>query len=185
MGLRISETSISGVFEATTEIRQDARGAFARLFCLDDLAAAQGARPIKQINHSRTTAAGTIRGMHFQRSPMSEGKWIRCLKGRVFDVAVDLRSDSPTFLQWHSVELRAELMNAVFIPEGCAHGFQALAPDSELLYLHTEKYSPAHEGGVRFDDPRLAIGWPLPARDLSDRDLSHPPIDDAFRGIAL
>jgi dTDP-4-dehydrorhamnose 3,5-epimerase len=183
--LRISETSISGVFEAVTDIRQDTRGGFARLFCVDDLAAAQGTRPIKQINHSRTSAVGMIRGLHFQRPPMAEGKWIRCLRGRVFDVAVDLRRGSPTFLQSHSVELSAELMNAVFIPEGCAHGFQALAADSELLYLHTEKYSPPHEGGVRFDDPRLKIGWPLPARDISDRDLSHPLIDDAFRGISL
>jgi len=183
--LRISEAKISGVFEAVTDIRQDKRGAFARLFCADDLAAAHGERPIKQINHSRTSAAGAIRGLHFQLPPKAEGKWIRCLRGRVFDVAVDLRSRSPTFLQWHSVELSAEFMNAVFIPEGCAHGFQALMPDSELLYLHTEKYSPAHEGGVRFDDPRLAIGWPLPAMDLSDRDLSHPPINEAFRGIAL
>lgn len=183
--MQLAETAIAGVFEALSEPRSDHRGAFARLFCRDELKAAYAGRPIVQINHSRTSAVGAIRGLHFQYPPKAEAKWVRCLRGRVFDVAVDLRRGSPTFLAWHAVELDPVLMNAMLIPEGCAHGFQVLEPDSELLYLHSEAYAPAHEGGVRYDDPRLAIRWPLPVTDLSDRDRSHPLIDASFEGIAL
>lgn len=183
--MKLTETPIFGVFEATTEVRRDQRGQFARLLCVDELATAHLGRPIVQINHSRTVAGGTIRGLHFQYPPMAEAKWVRCLKGRVFDVAVDLRSGSPTFLHWYGVELDGERMNAILIPEGCAHGFQVLEPGSELLYLHTAFYTPAHEGGLRFDDPRLAIRWPLPATDLSERDRAHALIDNTFQGISL
>jgi dTDP-4-dehydrorhamnose 3,5-epimerase len=179
------ETPIAGVFETASEPRSDHRGAFARLFCRDELKAAHLDRPIEQINHSRTGTVGAIRGLHFQYPPKAEAKWVRCLKGRVFDVAVDLRRGSPTFLAWHAVELDAGRMSAILIPEGCAHGFQVLEADSELLYLHSESYSPTHEGGMRFDDPRLAIRWPLPVADLSDRDRYHPLIDASFQGIAL
>ena len=183
--MQLAETLIAGVFEALSEPRRDHRGAFARLFCQVELQPAHKDRPIMQINHSRTSAVGAIRGLHFQHPPKAEAKWVRCLKGRVFDVAVDLRRGSPTFLAWHAVELDAGRMNAILIPEGCAHGFQVLEPDSELLYLHSESYSPAYEGGLRFDDPRLAIRWPLPVADLSDRDRNHPIIDDTFEGLVL
>lgn len=183
--MQLTETPIAGVYEATCVPRRDQRGAFARLFCRDELGAAHHGRPIVQINHSRTTAVGAIRGLHFQYPPKSEAKWVRCLKGRVFDVAVDLRRESPTFLAWYAIELDAGRMNAVLVPEGCAHGFQVLEPDSELLYLHSESYAPDHEGGLRFDDPRLAILWPLPVCDLSERDRSHPLIDASFQGIAI
>lgn len=155
--MKLVPAPLPGMFEADTEPRGDHRGRLTRLFCADELEAAHAARPIVQINHSLTHAVGAIRGMHYQTPPAAEGKWIRCLKGRVFDVAVDLRPSSPSFLRWHGVELSAERMNAVFIPEGCAHGFQVLEPDSELLYLHTAFYTPALEGGVRFDDPRIGI----------------------------
>jgi dTDP-4-dehydrorhamnose 3,5-epimerase len=183
--MTLTETPLAGMFEASTRVIQDDRGRFARLFCLDALAAAHGGRSVVQINHSMTRSVGAIRGMHYQRAPAAEGKWVRCLKGRVFDVAVDLRRESATFLRWHGVTLDAGAMNAVFIPEGCAHGFQVLEPDSELLYLHTAMYTPALEGGVRFDDPALSIGWPLPITDVSERDRRHPLIDAAFEGIAL
>lgn len=179
------ETPIAGVFETLSEPRRDPRGAFARLFCRETLGAAHRDRPIVQINHSRTTNVGAIRGLHFQYPPKAESKWVRCLKGRVFDVAVDLRRGSPTFLAWHAVVLDSERMNAMLIPEGCAHGFQVLEPDSELLYLHSESYSPAHEGGLSYDDARLGIRWPLPVADLSERDRSLPSIDGSFQGIVL
>lgn len=183
--MKVSETPISGMFEILTDVRRDQRGSFARLFCTDDLSPALRERPIVQINHSMTLSVGAIRGLHFQRPPKSETKIVRCLKGRVYDVAVDLRHGSSTFLRWHAIELDAERMNAVLIPEGCAHGFQALEPASELLYLHSASYSPSHEAGVRFDDPRLEIVWPLPVTDISDRDMSHPPMACDFEGIAL
>ena len=183
--MQLLETPIAGVFEVLSEPRSDHRGAFARLFCQDELRGAHQGRPIAQINHSRTSTVGAIRGLHFQFPPKAEAKWVRCLRGRVFDVAVDLRRGSPTFLASHSVELDPVRMNAILIPEGCAHGFQVLEPDSELLYLHSESYAPAHEGGLRFDDPRLSIRWPLPVTDLSERDRTHPLIDASFQGIAL
>ena len=183
--MQLVESPLTGVFETANELRRDHRGAFVRLFCREALCLAHRDRPIVQINQSRTTAVGAIRGLHFQYPPKAEAKWVRCLRGRVFDVVVDLRRSSPTFLAWHAVELDAELMNAILIPEGCAHGFQVLAPDSELLYIHSESYLPAYEGGLRCDDPRLAIRWPLPVADLSERDRNHPLIDASFQGIAL
>ena len=183
--MKLTKTPFAGVFETATEPYRDHRGAFGRLFCREALEEAHNNRPIVQINHSRTATVGAIRGLHFQYPPKPEAKWVRCLKGRVFDVAVDVRRGSPTFLKWHAVELDADLMNAVFLPEGFAHGFQVLEPDSELLYLHSESYSPEVEDGLRFDDPRLAIDWPLPAEDVSERDRNHPLIDSSFEGVSL
>lgn len=174
---------IAGLYEATSAPASDDRGAFARLFCAEALADAHAGRPIAQINRSLTRRAGAVRGLHFQRPPMAEGKWIRCLRGRVFDVGVDLRRGSPTFLAHHAVELDAERHNAVFLPEGVAHGFQTLTNDVELLYLHTAPYAPEYEGGVRHDDPRLAIAWPLAVTDLSERDRNHPLLADDFGGL--
>ncbi|OYW52157.1 MAG: dTDP-4-dehydrorhamnose 3,5-epimerase [Hyphomicrobium sp. 32-62-53] len=183
--MHLDPTPIAGVFEAQTDVRSDPRGRFARLFCQSDLDAAQRARPIVQINHSITRSVGAIRGLHFQHPPAAEGKWVRCLKGRVFDVAVDLRRGSPTFLRWHAVALDSARMNAIFIPEGCAHGFQVLEAESELLYLHTAPYTPALEGGVRFDDPRVGVAWPLGVTDVSERDRLHPLLDDRFGGLTV
>lgn len=164
---------------------RDPRGAFTRLFCAYELRVVLGERQVVQINQSRTSRAGAVRGMHFQGAPHAEMKMIRCLRGRVWDVAVDLRANSPTFLRWHAVELTQDDAQMLVIPEGFAHGFQVLEDDSELLYLHTAFYHPPSEGGLRHDDPRLAITWPLPAQDLSARDLSHPLLDADFNGVAL
>lgn len=178
-------TSIPGVIVATAAPHADHRGSFQRLFCQQDLAAVLGQRHIAQINHSRTTQRGAVRGLHFQYPPHAEMKMVRCLRGRVWDVAVDLRAGSPTFLQWHAQELTPGNASMLVIPEGCAHGFQALDADSELLYLHTSSYTPSAEGGLRHDDPRLAIDWPLPVADLSERDRNHPLLTAEFAGIAL
>ena len=183
--MKLLPTAIAGVFVAETKAFQDSRGAFARLFCEGELAAGVGGRRIEQINHSRTAAIGAIRGLNFQQAPHAEMKMVRCLKGRVWDVALDLRKGSPTFLQWHAQELSAANALMLVIPEGCAHGFQVLEPDSELLYLHTASYAPSAEGGVRFDDPALSLPWPLPVTDVSERDRKHPLIHQNFQGIAV
>jgi dTDP-4-dehydrorhamnose 3,5-epimerase len=180
----IFETALPGAFVASSRPFCDHRGQFARLFDRDILSAINADRQIVQINHSLTIAAGAVRGMHFQRAPHLEAKWVRCIRGRVFDVAVDLRRGSPTFLQHVSVELSEEAANALFIPEGCAHGFQVIEPGSELLYLHTQSYEPSAEGGVRWDDPLLAIEWPRPATDISQRDHSHPLLTHDFEGLS-
>jgi dTDP-4-dehydrorhamnose 3,5-epimerase len=156
-----------------------------RLFCEQELAELIKPRRIVQINHSRTSAIGALRGLHFQYPPHAEVKLVRCLKGRVWDVAVDLRRHSPTFLQWHAEELTSTNAYMMVIPEGFAHGFQALEPDSELLYLHTAFYEPKAEGSLRYDDPCLNIPWPLPPIDLSARDRSHPFLEPSFKGISL
>ena len=183
--MKLVPTAIAGVFVAQTNAFQDNRGAFARLYCETELAEAVAGRQIRQINHSRTAAVGAVRGMHFQFAPDAETKMVRGLKGRVWDVAVDLRKGSPTFLQHHAQELSPSNALMLVIPEGCAHGFQVLEPDSELLYLHTANYTPGAEGGVRFNDPVLNLPWPLQITDLSERDKKHPLLNKNFQGIVL
>jgi len=181
----IKRTSLEGVAVVETEPYHDERGAFARLYCENELAGIIGPRKIVQINHSRTHAVGAVRGLHYQNPPHAEMKLVRCLKGRVWDVAVDLRSGSPTYLHWHAEELTPANARMLVIPEGCAHGFQVLEADSELLYLHTSAYQPGSEGGVAFNDSALRIAWPLPVADLSARDKNHPAIDALFTGIVI
>ena len=181
--MNIMSTPIPGLMVVETTPHIDARGAFARFYCERELAELIGTRRIVQTNYSRTTLVGAIRGMHFQHPPNAEMKLVRCLKGRVWDVAVDLRRDSSTFLYWHAEELTSDNARMMVIPEGFAHGFQVMEAESELLYLHTAFYTPEGEGGVRYDDPRLSITWPLPVTDLSARDSRHPLIETDFNGI--
>lgn len=181
--LKIEPTPLAGLAMVTGEPRVDERGRFVRVFCAEEFASTRPGLNFTQVNLSRTAQRGTVRGMHFQRPPAADAKLVRCVRGAVFDVAVDLRADSPTLLRWHAVELSASAESGIFIPEGFAHGFQALTDEAELLYLHTAAYAPALEGGLRHDDPRLAICWPLPARNLSARDLSFALIDNSFAGL--
>jgi dTDP-4-dehydrorhamnose 3,5-epimerase len=183
--MKIEPTDIEGVMVVKNQLHIDHRGAFVRFFCGHDLGSVIQDRRIVQINHSRTTNVGSVRGMHFQHPPHAEMKLVRCLKGRVWDVAVDLRAGSSTFLCWHAEELTPENVSMLIIPEGCAHGFQVLEPDSELLYLHTAFYTPKAEDGVRYDDSRLSITWPLPVTDISLRDIKHPNIALDFPGINI
>lgn len=183
--MKLIPTPIADVFTAETKPFSDHRGAFARLFCEKELALVLGERKIVQINHSRTVAVGALRGLHFQYPPHAEMKMVRCLKGRIFDVVVDLRKDSPTFLKYHAEELTAENARMLVIPEGCAHGFQTLEAECELLYLHTAFYEKTAEGGLRHDDPALNIQWPLPITDISDRDCNHPHLAPDFKGIEI
>lgn len=182
--MKIAQTALSGVVVVETSAFADHRGAFARLYDDDRLAPVIGARRLVQINHSRTSAVGTVRGMHFQYPPHAEMKFVRCLRGRVWDVAVDLRAGSSTFLRWHAEELAPDNARMLVVPEGCAHGFQVLEPESELLYLHTARYAPEADAGVACNDPRLAIAWPLPIAGLSRRDAGFAPIAADFSGIA-
>ena len=167
---------IAGAYVAQSTPRGDARGSFMRLFCANDFGDAHGTRDIVQINWSHTVMPGTVRGMHFQAGADADAKWVRCMEGSVWDVIVDLRRASPTFMRWHAVELSPDNAHAVFIPEGCAHGFQTLESDSRLLYLHTEFYAPAAERGVAHDDPQLAIAWPRAVAMISERDRSLPSV---------
>jgi dTDP-4-dehydrorhamnose 3,5-epimerase len=183
--MELLETPISSVMVAETNRIGDHRGAFARFFCEGELASVLGEQHIVQINHSRTSKAGAVRGMHYQLTPHAEMKMVRCIKGRVWDVAIDLRRHSSTFLQWHAVELSAENDLMMVIPEGCAHGFQVLEAESELLYLHTACYAPTCESGVRHDDPLINIPWPLMVTDISDRDRLHPLLDEHYSGVEL
>lgn len=183
--MKIIDSPLAGVFVVESPLRVDHRGAFGRLYCDRELQGIVGDRRIVQINYSRTSRAGSVRGMHYQKPPHAEMKFIRCLKGRVWDVAVDLRAGSPTFLQWHAEELTQDDSKMIVIGEGFAHGFQSLEPDSELLYLHTAFYSPEAEGGISYADPRLNITWPLAVADVSQRDTSHPAIGPDFGGIVL
>ncbi len=181
----ISPTQISGVNIVKHTSIKDQRGKFSRFFCNDELNTILGKRKITQINHSTNTFTGTTRGLHYQLPPHSEMKLIRCLKGRVWDVALDLRANSSTYLQWHAEELSAENGKMIVIPEGCAHGFQALEDHSELLYLHTETYHSSSERGLRYNDPALNIKWPLEAVHTSERDTNHPLLSSSFKGIQL
>jgi dTDP-4-dehydrorhamnose 3,5-epimerase len=180
--MTIRRTGISGVTVVESSSFNDARGAFLRCFCKEELAAVLDGREIVQINHSRTNRVGAVRGMHFQYPPRAEMKLVRCIRGRVLDVALDLRRSSPTFLRWHAEELFPESGRMLVVPEGCAHGFQVLQEESELLYLHTEFYSPESEGGVHPEDPAAAIRWPLSVADLSERDRNHPLIQSDYAG---
>ncbi len=181
--MNIISTRISGLYVVETSPYKDARGEFSRLYCDLELSRVIGARRIVQMNYSRTSSVGAVRGLHFQMPPHAEMKLVRCQKGRVWDVAVDLRKDSPTFLQWHAEELSPSSNRMMVIPEGFAHGFQVLESNSELLYLHTEFYKPEAECGIRYDDPMLNIAWILKPTDLSERDQNHAYIDLNFKGI--
>ncbi|MFY0476539.1 dTDP-4-dehydrorhamnose 3,5-epimerase [Achromobacter marplatensis] len=185
MSLEITDTPLAGLKVVQRHPRGDSRGFLARLFDAGDLHACGWQRGIEQVNHTYTAQAGTIRGMHYQLPPHAEMKLVSCIRGAVWDVAVDLRAGSPTFLQWHAERLSADNGRALLIPEGFAHGFQTLTDDAEMLYCHSAPYSPQAEAGLHFQDARVGIAWPLPPTLVSERDQQHPRLDTAFSGVAL
>ena len=176
---------IEGVCVVERKRIGDSRGSFSRMFCVEDLAAVNWTKSIAQINHTVNKKSGTVRGMHFQRPPYAEMKLVSCLRGAVWDVAVDLRAGSPTFLKWHAEVLSADNLCAMLIPEGCAHGYQTLTDDVELLYFQSVAYEPSAEGGVNPHDPRIGIAWPLVITEMSARDLNHAHVSDHFEGLTL
>jgi dTDP-4-dehydrorhamnose 3,5-epimerase len=163
----------------------DHRGYLERMFCEEELQSLIPGRSIVQINHTLTVKRGTVRGLHFQYPPHAETKIVNCLRGEVFDVAVDLRHGSPTFLHWHAEILSANNHRTLLIPEGFAHGFQTLTEDCELLYFHTAAYQPSAEGGLNAQDSKLDIRWPEPVIELSSRDAAHPSVNVAFVGLLV
>lgn len=183
--LVVVDTPIGGVKLVQREPLGDERGFLTRLFCARELAQAGWHAPVAQINQTLTRQRGTLRGMHYQNAPHAEMKLVSCLRGEVWDVAVDLRAGSPTFLHWHAQQLSATNHYALLIPEGCAHGFQSLSDDAELLYCHSMAYAPQSDAGLNPLDEALAIAWPLPVAPLSERDARHPPIGARFEGVRL
>ena len=181
----VSDTALAGVRRVQRQRLGDARGHLTRLFCAEELAAAGWQAPIAQINHTFTAHRGTVRGLHYQRPPHAEIKLVSCLRGQVWDVAVDLRHGSPTFLRWHGELLSADNGTALLIPQGCAHGFQTQSDEVEMLYCHSAAYAATAEGGLHPLDPRLAVAWPLPVAGLSPRDAGHTWIANDFKGISL
>jgi len=179
------ELPLAGAFLIELQPFQDERGLFARTFCQKEFSRIGFDKQIVQINHSVTRQKGTIRGMHYQHPPASEIKIIRCIQGEAFDVIVDIREGSSTFMKWHGVKLAKNNMRMVYIPKGFAHGFQSLTDNCELIYLHSEFYSPDHEHGFRYDDPAVSISWPCSLLQISQRDTSHPFLQNDFRGIEL
>lgn len=179
----VEATALPGLMRVVRHPIGDHRGYLERLFCTHDWLDVMQGRAIAQINHTLTSRAGSVRGLHFQRPPHAEMKIVTCLRGAVFDVAVDLRVGSPTYLTWHAERLTAENHRWLVIPEGFAHGFQTLTEDCEMLYLHSVAYAPSSEDGLDATDPRLAIRWPLPIVERSPRDEGHRRLTAEFQGL--
>jgi dTDP-4-dehydrorhamnose 3,5-epimerase len=176
-------TDLKGSYVIDLEPFQDERGWFSRYYCSKDFSQIGHSKDWVQLNHSVTYGKGSLRGMHFQLAPFREVKMVKCIIGSVYDVIIDLRPSSPSFLKWFGAELSAENKKMMYIPEGFAHGFQCLAEHCELIYHHTEYYTPGAEGGIRYDDPLIGISWPLEITTISERDKSHPLLNQNFKGI--
>jgi dTDP-4-dehydrorhamnose 3,5-epimerase len=181
----VTDLPLSGLKLVERQRLGDERGFLSRLFCSGELGTAGWKKPIAQINHTHTVKCGTVRGMHFQYPPHAEMKLVSCLGGEVWDVAVDVRAGSKTYLLWHAERLSADNGRALLIPEGFAHGFQTFTDDTELVYCHSAPYAAQYEAGLNPKDPKLAIAWPLPIGDMSGRDREHPLLNDQFAGVAL
>ncbi len=177
--------ALKGAFTIDVQPSQDSRGFFTRTFCEKEFAEYDLVQHFVQANHSGTHGKGVIRGMHFQKSPFCEVKLVKCVQGAIFDVIVDVRAGSPTFLQWFGAELTAENKRMMYVPAGFAHGFQSLSEYSEITYLVSAFYHKESEGGVRYNDPAVNIEWPLPVSLVSDKDMQIPFVDGNFKGVIL
>lgn len=184
-GLTVVQTPLAGLQVIRRLPVVDNRGFFSRLFCREELAAAGWSKPVAQINHSVTARCGAIRGMHFQRPPNTEMKLVSCIRGAAWDVAVDVRVGSRTFLHWYAEVLSADNGRAMLIPEGFAHGFQTLTDQVELVYCHSAPYAPQDEGGFWPFDPNVSIAWPMAPTEISKRDSELPPIGPEFQGVDM
>ena len=183
MSLDILPTPLAGLHVMQRHRRGDERGFLARLFDATLLRDHGWDTPIAQLNHTRTAQAGTVRGMHYQLPPHAEMKLVTCIRGAVFDVAVDLRRDSPTFLHWHAERLSADNERALLIPQGFAHGFQTLTDDVEMIYCHSAPYHPQAEAALHYQDARVGIAWPGTVTLVSERDQQHPFLSQDFSGV--
>jgi dTDP-4-dehydrorhamnose 3,5-epimerase len=181
--MKFIESKIKGHYVIEVDQFRDTRGLFERIFCKQEFSAIGFHQEIVQINHSLSVKKGTVRGMHFQIPPFDEIKIIKCIKGSVYDIAIDLHKESSTFLKWQEVELTDENNKMVLIPAGFAHGFQTLRDNSELLYFHTGYYNPENERALNYMDPRLKLVFPLKISEISERDKCHPFINDPVNDI--
>jgi dTDP-4-dehydrorhamnose 3,5-epimerase len=181
----VSNLPLEGLKLITRKRSNDERGYFSRLFCTEELIIAGWLKSIAQINHSYTATKGTVRGLHFQYPPHSEMKMVTCLRGEIWDVAVDVREQSPTFLKWHAEYLSASNGNSLLVPEGFAHGFQSMVDDVDVVYFCSSAYNSQAEGALNIQDPKLAITWPTIITKLSEKDREHPFIENDFTGILL
>lgn len=184
-GFDFEPTPLAGLMVVQRKPIEDHRGFFSRFFCAVEFREAGFATSIAQINHTFTCSKGAVRGLHFQYPPHAEVKIVSCLKGEIFDVAVDIRKGSPTFLHWHGTILSASNRRSLLIPEGFAHGFQTLCEGCELMYLHSVPFYVQAEGALNATDPGIGIAWPEAITDISARDLHHPLITDEFKGIEV
>ena len=183
--MKFIETKLKGCYVIEVITHKDSRGWFSRTYCKDEFHEINHYKEWVQINHSFTTEKGIIRGMHFQLSPFAETKLIRCISGSIYDVAVDLRKNSNTFLKWFGIELSVENKKMILIPEGFAHGFQTLTDNCELIYHHSNFYTPNSEGGIKYDDPLVGINWPLKKAGISEKDNQYEYLEENFKGISL
>jgi len=182
--LNIIELPLLGSYIVAPNIFEDERGSFSRVLCQDEMAHIhQG--DFLQVNHSITRKKGTVRGMHFQYPPYSEVKLVKCIKGSIMDIIIDIRTGSPTFLKSHQEILSAQNMKSIYIPKGFAHGFQTLEDDTELLYFHSMVYTPGNEGALSIHDPLLNIKWPLDITNVSKKDAQHHFINIDFKGVDI
>jgi dTDP-4-dehydrorhamnose 3,5-epimerase len=178
--MKFTELPLPGAFLIDLEKREDERGFFARTFCLNEFKQHQLDANVVQINNSLSADKGTLRGMHYQLAPKAETKIVRCIKGSLFDVIVDLRKESPTFLKWFGAELSAENRRMMYVPKGFAHGFVTLEAHTEVFYLVSEFYAPDMERGIRYNDPAIGIEWPVQPQVVSEKDLKHPDFNEAY-----
>lgn len=175
-----NETPLEGAYTIELEKRGDERGFFARFFCVKEFEALNLDNSIVQINNSLSKDRATLRGIHYQLPLKAETKVIRCIKGSLWDVVVDLRVDSPTYLSWYGTELNEDNRRMMFVPRGFGHGFITLTENTEALYLVTEFYSPEYERGIRWNDPKIGIQWPINPEIISDKDRNHPDFIEGF-----
>jgi dTDP-4-dehydrorhamnose 3,5-epimerase len=174
--MKFHKTTFDGAALIEPTRHGDARGWFARVFCADEFAAQGLEAQFVQANHSHSARRGTLRGMHFQRPPHAEVKLVRVLRGSLWDAIIDLRDGSPTYAQWQGFELSDRNGHMLYVPAGFAHGFQTLEDDTDVTYMVSHPYTPAAEGGVRWDDPAIGIDWPLPVSVISDKDTAWPSL---------
>ena len=183
--MKFHETPLNGVYVIEPEQRGDSRGWFQRIFCAKEMGEAGLETRFVQANNSFNAESGTLRGLHYQLPPSPEVKIVRCIKGALWDVIVDLRPTSPTYLKWHGVELTAENRLAYYVPRGFDHGFVTLEPDTETLYLASQFYNPQAERGLRWNDPKIGITWPLDGAIISEKEANWQDFNEEYHGVEL
>jgi len=183
--MKFIDTSFEGLWVIEPKMKSDERGFITRLFCKNEFSSINFNQEFVQENLTLTKVKGTFRGFHYQLQPYAETKLVRCIRGKVIDIVIDLRKNSPTFLKSFSLELDSEKLNMILIPEGFSHGFQTLTDNCLMLYLHTNFYNPKYEYGININDPSIKCPLPLPLSEISDRDKNHSFLVNKFEGITL